>query len=471
MSETAPPGASKARHTQLFAVAAALLALLSLARHSASRNSRPLPPSVRGGGAAAATPAAVTLRLRLPGSPSDIPPDPLTYAARRLGENADSISEAACGTWQRDYAVQHATVLSGHAPPRFVASVAVQSGLADRVVGVMSQLMYALLSGRALQFASVDGLPDWAVAFDSPHINWTAPPFPEAVLEPLRNRYKGVDGYRHFGDRNYSAAEVHTALYWPVYHFFLVRSDPAIDAFFWDTDLTTQPHGHADVPYVMFASNRGRTYRLWENWHHRDALRQWGMHASDAVRCGFHFLFRPNQATQAAMAAMATPMGRTDALKIGIQIRAGDTAFNASAEVSDLRQYQEIEKQRRAPGQPVIWYFISDSLALRRQAAARWPKKLLTDASSQPVHVDCKRFNREACGGVDAAFRAAAAELLTFSKADYHVVTQDSGFGMLGAWLSEGERRIYAVYRNASRSCGRFEYDSLDTLASSWAGI
>lgn len=46
-----------------------------------------------------------------------------------------------------------------------------------------------------------------------------------------------------------------------------------------------------------------------------------------------------------------------------------------------------------------------------------------------------------------------------------------SGFGMLGAWLSEGERRIYAVYRNASRSCGRFEYDSLDTLASSWAGI
>ena len=33
---------------------------------------------------------------------------------------------------------------------------------------------------------------------------------------------------------------MHTALYWPVYHFFLVRSDPAIDAFFWDTDLTTQ---------------------------------------------------------------------------------------------------------------------------------------------------------------------------------------------------------------------------------------
>lgn len=63
--------------------------------------------------------------------------------------------------------------------------------------------------------------------------------------------------------------------------------------------------------------------------------------------------------------------------------------------------------------------------AHRPQAAARWPKKLLTDASSQPVHVDCKRFNREACGGVDAAFRAAAAELLTFSKADYHVVTQD----------------------------------------------
>lgn len=63
-----------------------------------------------------------------------------------------------------------------------------------------------------------------------------------------------------------------------------------------------QPEGHADVPYVMFASNRGRTYRLWENRYHRTVLRQWGMRASDAFRCGFHFLLRPNQATQVGRA-------------------------------------------------------------------------------------------------------------------------------------------------------------------------
>ncbi|PSC70003.1 Proteophosphoglycan ppg4 [Micractinium conductrix] len=341
----------------------------------------------------------------------------------------------------------------------------------------MSQLYYAVLTGRALQLASVANLPDWAVAFDSPHINWTAPPFPDAVLEPLLLPYNQSSGT--LGAHNYSASSgVDTARYWPINHFSRVPLDPTIDEFFWDTDLTTQPEGHADVPYVMFASNRGRTYRLWENRYHRTVLRQWGMRASDAFRCGFHFLLRPNQATQAAMAAMAARMSQTETLKIGIHIRVGDGVFKGGAKDPSLQDYQhffdcaqQIEDERRAPKESVIWYLISDSPALRRQALEKWPRKVLTDTDAEPVHVDCQRFPQRGCGSIDAAFRTAVAELMTFSSADYHVVTHDSGFGMLGAWLSEGERHIYSVRRGVHRNCGRWNYDPLDKMATTWAGI
>lgn len=50
---------------------------------------------------------------------------------------------------------------------------------------------------------------------------------------------------------------------------------------------------------------------------------------------------------------------------------------------------------------------------------------MLTDTDAEPVHVDCQRFPQRGCGSIDAAFRTAVAELMTFSSADYHVVTHD----------------------------------------------
>jgi hypothetical protein len=41
-------------------------------------------------------------------------------------------------SWLSDYAAYHAAVLTGKAPPRYLVSVAVQAGLADRITGVWS---------------------------------------------------------------------------------------------------------------------------------------------------------------------------------------------------------------------------------------------------------------------------------------------------------------------------------------------
>ena len=40
-----------------------------------------------------------------------------------------------CGTWQQQYASFHQRTLRGELPPRFAVSLAVEAGLADRLVG------------------------------------------------------------------------------------------------------------------------------------------------------------------------------------------------------------------------------------------------------------------------------------------------------------------------------------------------
>ena len=65
----------------------------------------------------------------------------------------------------------------------------------------------------------------------------------------------------------------------------------------------------------------------------------------------------------------------------------------------------------------------------------------------------------------------AAAQLHLFSMADYHIITPNSGFGLLGAWLSNSWHNIYSVSSKTERSCGQFDYDRLDLLAVHWAGV
>ena len=50
------------------------------------------------------------------------------------------------------------------------------------------------------------------------------------------------------------------------------------------------------------------------------------------------------------------------------------------------------------------------------------------------------------------------------------VVTIDSGFGRVGAFLSSKFHQIYGI-GNEPRSCGVWDYDRVEQSASQWAGI
>jgi Xyloglucan fucosyltransferase len=101
-----------------------------------------------------------------------------------------------CGNWQEDYMRLHQQMLAGERPPRYLVSIAVEAGLADRVIGIISEFYFALLTGRAFQISSAhQKLPTFEAAFDAPHVNWTRPIDAEVLIDHLRYTFKGIRGY------------------------------------------------------------------------------------------------------------------------------------------------------------------------------------------------------------------------------------------------------------------------------------
>lgn len=74
---------------------------------------------------------------------------------------------------------------------------------------------------------------------------------------------------------------------------YLSNNNTRNDLLFRDTDLRTVHPEHA---VVFTASNRGRTYRLFDNPYHRRALAEMGLRPETAFGCAFRFLFKPNAA-------------------------------------------------------------------------------------------------------------------------------------------------------------------------------
>jgi hypothetical protein len=68
------------------------------------------------------------------------------------------------------------------------------------------------------------------------------------------------------GSREYSSnGEVNTTDYWSMY----LVNDAAANEFYRKSDLRSLPEGHADVPTLFVASNRGRVFQLFDNPHHK----------------------------------------------------------------------------------------------------------------------------------------------------------------------------------------------------------
>ena len=76
-------------------------------------------------------------------------------AAAGRGENEDlqiaRTDSRFCGNWQKNYTKVHREILSGTRPPRYAIALLPTGGLCDRLIGVVTVFMFALLTDRAIQ--------------------------------------------------------------------------------------------------------------------------------------------------------------------------------------------------------------------------------------------------------------------------------------------------------------------------------
>ena len=214
-------------------------------------------------------------------------------------------------------------------PAKYVISVAVEAGIADRLSGLISEFYFALLSKRAFKMITYGDLPDFNLAYNQPFINWTGFKLDDRVIDPLKFTYKGARGYT--GDRSYDN-EVDTQKFWSVYH--VNADEEVLSEFFYGHHFESMPLNHSNAENIIFASNRGRVFRLFDNPYHKNTLKSWGLRPNNAFRCAFNFLFTPNKDTLALADGYAHILKDETILKIGINIRTGDNSFADDTKVN-----------------------------------------------------------------------------------------------------------------------------------------
>eukprot|EP00271_Cylindrocystis_brebissonii_P020485 TRINITY_DN6801_c0_g1_i1.p1 TRINITY_DN6801_c0_g1~~TRINITY_DN6801_c0_g1_i1.p1 ORF type:complete len:594 (+),score=81.31 TRINITY_DN6801_c0_g1_i1:442-2223(+) len=368
--------------------------------------------------------------------------DPSEAFVEKQEEEARKIVVAAkCGTWQAEYIQLHRDILSGRSAPRYAVSVPPQSGLCDRLVGVMATFLYALVTRRAFQITNLNMGP-FEYGWDAPNINWTRPPDPLEVVRP-------VDEKQHNEDTCVTCPPViapellENKKYG--YGYFINDFDLAQEVFR-DTDLEGWPDG-GEAETVFIASNRGVIPKIFSNDFHTGQLKEWGLESESAFGCIFDFLFRPNDDV---VRLMHEPLRRLredrKAITIGLQVRVGDKVFGQdTGAMQDAVDYVkcalQIEQTRQASeSDPVKWFFMSDSVALKSAIKKEYGDKVVMLETGLIQHIRrCTAGETLACYSTKAQRRVletAAADLTLFAHTRFQVITHGSSFGRVGAFMS-----------------------------------
>lgn len=391
-----------------------------------------------------------------------------------------------CGTWQQKYTDLHRRILRGQAPQRYLISIPPSTGLADKLVGLPSQLIWAMLTDRAFQTVPLHGFPAYETLFDLPNIDISGPKLsPHITNSPSR-----VD-FSHYLERKGKPGpelsfEFGFDKYFPI---CLRNNDSANEAILVKSDLKTYPPIYYDTGTLLVESNRGMSYRLFDNPFHGSTLRSLGLTPENAFGCTLCYLFHMKESTcDSTCRAIKYEMERAssnNSVVIGIQIRAGDAAMEGN-DATSLRRgaahfkcAQDLADQElKESGRQAIFYLMSDSISLLTQAKKRYGGQLLADVNTRPAHAarctNCSTRNHRIF-----LIQHAMNQVFLFSKCHYHIVSADSGFGMIGAWMNVKpvEDRVFRIGPDVGTRtvCRKGFYKGVVTdpkkLATSWSGI
>jgi hypothetical protein len=181
----------------------------------------------------------------------------------------------------------------------------------------------------------------------------------------------------------------------------------------------------------------------------------------------------------------AKGMGRA---VIGVQVRVGDTVMDPGADTASMELARNHFKcaldiagdLQAASKTPSVVFLLSDSFSLVHAAMKMYGDWVIADNDTKPVHVSNTCNKGMKCYTRDEKVHLVQQTMnrvILFSLADFHVVSQMSGFGMMGAWMN-GQRPIeHRVYRvlDGNIRCSYASYTSViwkaGELAYGWSGI
>ena len=221
-----------------------------------------------------------------------------------------------CGTsWQDAYAELHATAVGNAAqqPVRIlVFDTLGQGGLADRLTGLMTALLFAILTDRALAL-------DW-------------PGHTEALQTP---RFLNGANSRLLSQSQRAPPEEKRRVEW------INQNRKELQA-----QMTSKP---LDVLWpervVVLRSNRGFTQGLLNAPQLATAVAARNLTASNAqFGCLFNFLLRPTPAALQPVAPLLDAMRSPDVVTVGVHVRTGDNAFVDEAGADDAAMRERGER-------------------------------------------------------------------------------------------------------------------------------
>nr|CAG8601412.1 5690_t:CDS:2 [Entrophospora candida] len=321
---------------------------------------------------------------------------------RRLQNHTDDSLDYSCGSWQEDYTKLHNEIINGSAAQRYAAYVCDAKmncgGLADRILGMASTFLFALLTDRAF-------LADWQVPlpldaiFESPNIDWSYDSFdPSYVIKDLDTTEINIIDY----------------------------DSQDLDYYFPHTNWTTRYPG----PFIKFYTNQGLIQRTFDSKYYSSKLKEIGLEPHTAFGCIVDYLFRPVPPALSFITQYTALFALPNIFSVGIHIRTGDV-YEQTLSLQDYSHFfscaDQITRTYAPPNKKVIYYLVTDSIKLREEAYSKFNHVIISGFSIDPGH-----DYYDHADGVNNAI----VENWILSKTDYRVISQ-SDFGKLAAFHSK----------------------------------
>ncbi|GAA5857700.1 hypothetical protein JCM8547_004335 [Rhodosporidiobolus lusitaniae] len=330
------------------------------------------------------------------------------------------------GRWEDEYKRMHDEMMSGEREPWLLEFVChkdgVCGGIADRMLGMVSTFLYAILSGRAFSLRWEQPAPVDLI-FDSPYIDWSRSFTPSSPnLLPYTNKTVIA---------SHDSLQQHD---WP---------DFLLDNFF---PSFPSAYGAGKEPYwVSLDINRGVVFRSFYYDAVKPRLEELGLQMSTAYSCLTSFLLRPKPAILKFITQYTSFFSLPENYVVGLQIRTGDSSMlNGGFDTSNVTDYDnyftcasQLARRYAHPSQRIIYFLLTDSKALQADALRAYPDRVIV-TGLEASHDELGNLGQR---GFDVVKRAldgyarTVAESYIFAGTDAQILTFRSGFGKIPTWL------------------------------------